>query len=175
MKIKERVSGEKVFKTFQVQLVCEKCQEIGNVTDCPHLLHLVPRWQSSQKHERMKLVMQDRPDLIQSELAGLAFDSLQQAFRPKDVEAMFVSIPSTPVPMEPIFIFIDPAAGGPSSDYCIMGMTRHRGITTVSYLLPASTYELRYDTRRVILLPANTYELRYEEVTNLTSSVGPRI
>ncbi len=33
--------------------------------------------------------MQDRPDLIQSELAGLAFDSLQQAFAVADIERMF--------------------------------------------------------------------------------------
>lgn len=76
------------------------------------MLHLVPRWQSSQKHERMKLVMQDRPDLIQSELAGLAFDSLQQAFRPADIELMMRTEPMPVKMLEPIFIFIDPAAGG---------------------------------------------------------------
>jgi hypothetical protein len=30
---------------------------------------------------RLKTVMQDRPDLIASELSGLAFDALQQCFR----------------------------------------------------------------------------------------------
>jgi hypothetical protein len=30
---------------------------------------------------RLKKVMEDRPDLIASELSGLAFDSLQQCFR----------------------------------------------------------------------------------------------
>lgn len=33
------------------------------------MLHLVPQWQSSARHERLKEVMADRPDLIQSELA----------------------------------------------------------------------------------------------------------
>ncbi len=32
---------------------------------------------------------QDRPDLIKSELAGLAFDSLQQVFRKIDIDTMF--------------------------------------------------------------------------------------
>lgn len=68
-------------------------------------------------------------------MAGLAFDSLQQAFRPKDVESMFTSEALPPVLLEPLFLFIDPAAGGPSSDYCIMGITRNRGVVTVSWVL----------------------------------------
>jgi hypothetical protein len=55
--------------------------------------------------------MQDRPDLIISELSGLAFDSLQQAFRPIDIEAMMTQEPPLPRASEPIFIAIDPAAG----------------------------------------------------------------
>ncbi len=43
-----------------------------------HMLHLVPMWQSEERHRKLKIMIQDRPDLIQSELAGLAFDSLQQ-------------------------------------------------------------------------------------------------
>lgn len=42
------------------------------------MLHLVPRWQSSDRHVKLKTIMQDRPDLIESELSGLAFDSNQQ-------------------------------------------------------------------------------------------------
>lgn len=132
MRIKDPSTGESVFKTFQVELVCKKCKEEGKGHDCSHMLHLVPRWQSSQKHEKIKLVMQDRPDLIQSELAGLAFDSLQQAFRPKDIDAMMSMQPLPARIQEPIFMFIDPAAGGPSSDYCILCITRYRGQVTVS-------------------------------------------
>lgn len=62
--------------TDQVFLIC-----IIKATDCKHMLHLVPSWQSSEKHIRLKKVMEDRPDLIASELSGLAFDSLQQCFR----------------------------------------------------------------------------------------------
>lgn len=132
MRIKDRVTGEPVFKTFQVELVCQKCKDAGKGHNCQHMLHLVPRWQSSQKHEKMKLVMQDRPDLIQSELAGLAFDSLQQAFRPADIELMMRTEAMKAKLLEPIFIFIDPAAGGPTSDYCILSITRDRGMITVS-------------------------------------------
>ena len=76
------------------------------------MLHLVPRWQSSERHIRLKTIMQDRPDLIESELSGLAFDSLQCVFRPKDIASMFEQAPLPPIFSETIYIIIDPAAGG---------------------------------------------------------------
>ena len=52
----------------------------------------------------------DRPDLIESELSGLAFDSLQCVFRPKDIATMYEQ-PSVPITFsETIYIMVDPAA-----------------------------------------------------------------
>ena len=53
--------------------------------------------------------MADRPDLIQSELAGLAFDSAQSIFRPKDIDEMFSQEPFNCVISEDIYVVIDPA------------------------------------------------------------------
>ena len=53
--------------------------------------------------------MSDRQDLIQSELSGMAFDSLQLVFRNSDVEIMFTQEPPEPTLNAEIFIFIDPA------------------------------------------------------------------
>jgi hypothetical protein len=75
--------------------------------------------------------MQDRPDLIQSELAGLAFDSLQQVFRKSDVAIAFDSPRMPFVQDQMIWIVIDPAAGGPSSDYAVVSMCRMKGCVTV--------------------------------------------
>jgi hypothetical protein len=94
---------------MQVELACAKCKEDGKAVDCVHLLHLVPRWQSSERHKRLKIVMQDRPDLIESELSGLAFDSLQQCFRPGDIDALFTQEPIQPLLNDDIYICIDPA------------------------------------------------------------------
>ncbi|KAJ1469369.1 hypothetical protein T484DRAFT_1852065 [Baffinella frigidus] len=71
--------------------------------------------------------MGDRPDLIQSELAGLAFDAAQSVFRPADIETMFTQDPYMNKVSEEIFIVIDPAAGGPQSDYAFVSFTRFRG------------------------------------------------
>lgn len=83
-----------------MELSCEDCKQKGKAIDCKHMLHLVPSWQSSSKHIRLKTIMQDRPDLIQSELSGLAFESLQQAFRKVDVDSMCALAAPDPVMYE---------------------------------------------------------------------------
>lgn len=76
--------------------------------------------------------MADRPDLIQSELAGLSFDSTQELFRAAHLDIMFTMVgPAPPINSE-LCIFVDPAAGGPSSDYAIMSVSRHQGLIMVS-------------------------------------------
>jgi hypothetical protein len=56
----------------------------------------------------------------------------QQTCRKADVERMLYEL-RAPVPViyEDVFIFVDPAAGGPGSDYGIMSVTRSRGIMVV--------------------------------------------
>jgi hypothetical protein len=75
--------------------------------------------------------MQDRPDLIQSELSGLAFDSLQTVFRPMDIQIMFDQEPPVAELNKDVYIFIDPAAGGPQSDYAMISFQRQKGLITV--------------------------------------------
>ena len=68
-KIRDQVTGLPNFAQLQVTLACEQCKEDGKAGQCKHMLHLVPQWQSSARHERLRAVMIDRPDLIQSELS----------------------------------------------------------------------------------------------------------
>jgi hypothetical protein len=105
---------------------------------------LVPRWQSSERHIRLKTIMQDRPDLIESELSGLAFDSLQCVFRPKDIASMYEQPPLPPTLSETIYIMVDPAAGGPQSDYAFISFTRMKGMVQVC---PLTSYATRYALR----------------------------
>ena len=116
-----------------IELCCDRCKAEGKQIECVHMLHLVPMWQSEERHRKLKIMMQDRPDLIQSELAGLAFDSLQQVFRKSDIEIAMalkpLSMPDNPF----VFIVIDPAAGGPQSDYAIVSIMHERGNLTVRY------------------------------------------
>ena len=121
-----------LFAVRCIELCCERCKEEGKQAECVHMLHLVPMWQSEERHRKLKIMMQDRPDLIQSELAGLAFDSLQQVFRKPDI-SIAMSLPPMPLHSNPIvFVVIDPAAGGPQSDYAVVSIVRSRGCITVS-------------------------------------------
>lgn len=121
-----------MFAQLQVTLACESCKEDGKAAECKHMLHLVPQWQSSARHERLKAIMSDRPDLIQSELSGLAFDALQQCFRAADI----TSVMTMPCPAlewkANVYMVIDPAAGGPQSDFALITFVRHKGMITVS-------------------------------------------
>lgn len=132
LRMRDKVTGLPLFTSISVQLACRKCIEDGKAAGCVHMLHLVPRWQSSDRHVKLKTIMQDRPDLIESELAGLAFDSNQQIFKTAHIETMFNQPPPVPVLNEAVYTFIDPAAGGPQSDYAVLSVTRHKGLLTVS-------------------------------------------
>jgi hypothetical protein len=135
IKMIDPCTGRACFTTRCIELVCAQCKESGRSHECVHMLHLVPRWQSAEKHRKLKIMMQDRPDLIRSELAGLAFSSLQQVFRQVDIDKMFAASTLPFVQDEDIFLVIDPAAGGPSSDYAVVSFTRQRGVITVSHAM----------------------------------------
>ena len=135
-KIKDAITGLPVFAQLQVALVCNACREAGTAASCKHMLHLVPAWQSSARHERLKAVMSDRPDLIQSELAGLAFDALQQCFRATDIDAFMVSEPPPFSWGQRLYMIIDPAAGGPQSDFALITFYRQKGIIVVCITSP---------------------------------------
>ena len=132
MRMRDKTTGVPLFTLLAIQLACAACKEEGKAADCVHMLHLVPRWQSADRHIKLKTIMQDRPDLIESELSGLAFDSLQQIFKAPLLDTMFSQQCPTPILNEGVHLFIDPAAGGPQSDYAILTIVRRQGIVTVS-------------------------------------------
>lgn len=70
-----------VFKSIQIQLACQACIDAEKAHECVHLQHLIPRWQDEEKHRRLKTIMSDRPDLINSELGGMAVAGTDQCFK----------------------------------------------------------------------------------------------
>ena len=132
VQMKDRATQLPLFKVKKIELVCQKCKDDGKASECVHMLHMVPRWQSSDKHVKLKTVMEDRPDLIESELSGMAFNSLQQVFRSKDLEIMFTQPTPDYLLNQEVHIIIDPAAGGAQSDYAILSLQRSKGLITVS-------------------------------------------
>jgi hypothetical protein len=153
LRMRDKTTNLPLFSTLSVTLACNACRENGKAAECPHMLHLVPRWQSGERHIKLKTVMQDRPDLIESELSGLAFDSLQQVFRSVDLDIMFSQLPPSPITNEPIHLFIDPAAGGPGSDYSILSVTRQKGMITVSGFDTSFCLPTTHESFLILILP----------------------
>jgi hypothetical protein len=135
IKMRDPSTERPLFTVRCIELACEQCKEDGKAHECVHMLHLVPRWQSEERHRKLKIMMQDRPDLIQSELAGLAFDSLQQVFRKVDIDVAFSLAPITAELNTTVWVVIDPAAGGPQSDYAVVSIYRARGTVTVFFFI----------------------------------------
>ena len=75
-------------------------------------------------------------DLIQSELAGLAFDSLQQVFRKGDIALAFDTAGLPYEERQTIWMVVDPAAGGPQSDYAVVSVVRSKGCVQVRMMDP---------------------------------------
>lgn len=97
IQMRDDITGAPIFSCISVQLACADCIAEGKAHSCKHLLHLVPRWQSSSKHERLRKVMEDRPDLIKSELSVSLFTStvlpLQLAAGAGVPTTLFVLVP----------------------------------------------------------------------------------
>lgn len=60
LRMRDKGTGLPLFTSISVQLACKRCIEDGAPANCVHMLHLVPRWQSSDRHLKLKTVMQVR-------------------------------------------------------------------------------------------------------------------
>ena len=58
LRMRDKVTSLPLFTSISVQLACRKCIEDGKAAACVHMLHLVPRWQSSDRHVKLKTIMQ---------------------------------------------------------------------------------------------------------------------
>ena len=87
--MRDPVTNMPLFVCLNITLACQECIDNGKSHECVHKYHLVPRWQSADRHMKLKTIMEDRGDLINSELMGMAFDSCQAAFKSVYVDIMF--------------------------------------------------------------------------------------
>ena len=49
-----------MFRAIQIQLACAACIAEEKAHECQHMAHLIPRWQDSEKHRKLKTIMSDR-------------------------------------------------------------------------------------------------------------------
>ena len=58
LRMRDKTTGMPLFTCLSIQLACKQCIEEGKAASCVHMLHLVPRWQSSDRHVKLKTIMQ---------------------------------------------------------------------------------------------------------------------
>ena len=148
------VSNAPLFKSVQIQLACQACIDAERGHECTHNMHLIAAWHTQEKHDRLRTIMSDRPDLINSEMSGVAFSSVDQCFRPPDLKRMFQTPPPISISMATKLITcIDPCAGGEHSDFAVVTMVYQNGIYQVAPPPPFLQHA------RHQLLGANPYRL----------------
>ena len=57
IKMIDPATSRPLFTTRCIELCCEKCKEEGKSAECVHMLHLVPSWQSEERHRKLKIMV----------------------------------------------------------------------------------------------------------------------
>jgi len=65
IKMVDPATDRPLFATRCIELACEKCKEDGKAHECVHMLHLVPSWQSAERHRKLKIMVGIVPVLFQ--------------------------------------------------------------------------------------------------------------
>lgn len=55
--VKDPATERPLFATRSIELACEACKAEGKAESCVHMLHLVPSWQSQERHRKLKIMM----------------------------------------------------------------------------------------------------------------------
>ena len=58
IKMRDPATGRPLVVTRSIELCCEQCKEDGKSHECVHMLHLVPSWQSQERHRKLHVMMQ---------------------------------------------------------------------------------------------------------------------
>ena len=123
--LRDQTTGEPLFETIQISLVCDDCMRTDHPEACTHKLAEMPRWLSSQKMEVVKSLLSDDPAMLLRESMGVGADSTQKAFHSADINSFFArktmaisrniyddySSDNT----NHVLVSVDPAGGGASA------------------------------------------------------------
>ena len=91
--------------------------------------------QDEEKHRQLKTIMSDRPDLINSELGGMAVSGTTQCFKALYLQRMFSPADAAVLTFEQdFFVSVDPMAGGEKSDFAVVSFAIHRGVYQVRFI-----------------------------------------
>lgn len=115
-------TGDSIFNTLKIGLVCERCQKLNQASTCTHMKHLIPSWKSASKYDMVKAVYGDRKDLLARESQGQITSDAASVFSQECIDK-FYKRPLFQSLNKPDFIFlgVDPNGGG-SSELALISM-----------------------------------------------------
>lgn len=113
--------GNPFFVSYLFTLMCDACRLADKEpSECTHLLKELPRWQSGNKHKRIRAMMNQmgQQELLNQETMGITSGSCNAAFRQDSIHFLFDDIKNPRVIPKAltrhVFISIDPNGGGDS-------------------------------------------------------------
>ena len=86
--LKDGHTGEPLFETIQISLVCDDCMKTDHPELCTHKLAEMPRWLSSSKMEVVKSLLADDPAMLLRESMGVGADATNKAFHAADINSL---------------------------------------------------------------------------------------
>jgi hypothetical protein len=103
----------KVMKNMEIKMVCEDCERAGITSECRHMEHLRPNWQSEENSEFTKLLYgMDNEDDFARESQGIDKQPPTACFEAHDINHVFTTKKHRLTETQRyIFIAIDPCAG----------------------------------------------------------------
>lgn len=123
-------TGKPFFKSFMFYMACEACRLTDNPAGCTHLKNLIPPWQSSSKHEKIKALMSDQQELLNQEVFGISNSKTENVFTEKSVMKFIKSVSKNPAYIPYVYISIDPNGGG-DSNFALISSIIDRGRVSI--------------------------------------------
>jgi hypothetical protein len=118
-------NGEKLFRTIDLKMVCDRCLRLGKEMQCRHRMGQLPYWQDSKRHNDIQKMLEGRSDTYLLEMRGVQTDKwTRPAFDHAAVERVFSETEEVTYShsnfIKHIFVAVDPSAGGAKSNYAII-------------------------------------------------------
>ena len=87
-------TGESVFYTYKLSLICDDCKKTSHAYKCTHKLRLLPPWKSNDKFEVLRLIQEENEEDFMRESMGDIISDQSLVVRTDYIESFFTRVHS---------------------------------------------------------------------------------
>lgn len=163
------ITKKTFYKTFFIHRACDACREAGTGYDCDHNTDVIPPWQSSERHKKIRQMMEGNREEYEAEMMGMMTTSKIRAFPQKYIDKFFSQNNVVFNELLPTaFIAIDPSGAGDKSDTAICSGVRFKNNDFVLIGIEKITWGQIKDKDMTIYTNAVSFHLeRLRTITGL--------